>query len=77
MLGLRRWKCCATHGISSQGERPDLLFFTTRGRGELWPGAEADAASHATSAAVNPSATVNQRHAFAVTEPEAVTGQRE
>ena len=80
MLGLRRRKRCATHGVTGQGARPDLLFFPARGGGELWPGAETDAASYTFpaaddarhTAAADASATDVTSHTVAFTQREAV-----
>jgi len=84
VLGLRRRKRGATHGITGQGARSYLLFFTTRSRGELWPGAETNAARHTVPAADNPShpavdasATDVSSHAFTLPDTETVTALRE
>jgi hypothetical protein len=84
VLGLRGRKRYPTDRVPGQGERADLLFFTTRGSGELWPGAEADAARHTITAADNAShpaadasATDLTSHPFTFPQQETVTRQPE
>lgn len=66
VLGLRRRKRDSTHRVAGQGERPHLLLFTTGGGSKLWPGAEADPASHSISTAAF------ARHTFTFTDAKTV-----